>query len=220
MFNLDRKTAVKSRLNQFWQTILLFLLIQSSYCYGQVYLTGPPCVVPVTEYQYNISANWGDESQIQVCINGGVVSGTNDVCYVGIPINQIKIKWSEATTGSISIQSLSQEIASLTVSITHELFGGTIDTASAVQVIQPSALPAPINCSVATGGGCGANYFYQWQKSFDHKAWTNIDGANGLKLVFTTPVNSAAYYRRKTIEWGSDNESYSDVATILLTPFN
>jgi hypothetical protein len=196
--------------------IALLLFLQNSEGYGQVSITGPACVVPAIEYQYNISGNRTDTTNMQLCITGGSIAGIADSCYNGTFLPLVRVVWSDTISGSISIGS-SAGSTTLNVNLTHALQGGKIDSLAAVQVIQPGGIPAAINCSVATGGTCISDYWYQWQQSADHVYWSDISGANETRLSFSTGLNSLIYFRRKVVVKGSGNEAYSDAATILIT---
>lgn len=59
-----------------------------------------------------------------------------------------------------------------------------------------NSLPAPfVNLAAATGGM--GTHAYQWQKSGDGLAWTDISGANLPTYTETTPLTDTTYYRRK-----------------------
>lgn len=59
-----------------------------------------------------------------------------------------------------------------------------------------NSLPAPfVNLTAATGGM--GTHAYQWQKSGDGLAWTDISGANLPTYTETTPLTDTTYYRRK-----------------------
>jgi len=199
--------------------IILFLPTQGFMGYGQVYVAGPSCVVPATEYQYNISCNWADTSQIQVCITGGIIAGSGNSCYNGPLLRMVRVVWNDTTAGSIYISSHA-ETGTLNVNLTHVLQGGKIDSTVAVQVIQSGTIPSAIQCNGATGGSCVPDYQYQWQQSSDNIAWNDIPGANDALLTISAVVNSTVYYRRKVTEPGSENEAYSDVATVVVTAPN
>jgi hypothetical protein len=196
--------------------IILFLPAQGFMGYGQVYVAGPSCVVPATEYQYNLSSNWTDTSQIQVCITGGVFAGSGDSCYNGTPLRMVRVVWNDTTVGRLYISS-SAGVGTLNVNMTHALQGGKIDSTAAIQVIQAGTIPSSIHCTGAAGGSCAPGYQYQWQQSSDNVVWNDIPGADDAQLTISAVVNSTVYYRRKVTEPGSVNEAYSDVAMVIVT---
>jgi len=203
-----------------WIRILAFIIMllpaQGFKGYSQVYVAGPLCVLPTTEYQYNLSGNWTDTSQMQVCITGGIIAGSGTSCYNGIPLRMVRVVWSDTTAGRIYVGS-GAGTATVDVSMTHVLQGGKIDSTDAVQAIQAGTIPSSIHCKEATGGGCAPNYRYQWQQSSDNIVWNDSSGANDAQLTISTVINSTVYFRRRVTEAGSLNEAYSDVAMVVVT---
>lgn len=195
---------------------LVIVLFTKVSVMGQVHISGPDCVIPSVEYQYNIGANWKDSSDIQVCIQGGHLADSS-LCYSGKPVSFVRVVWSSGDgNNAITIHSSSGD-TSLSVSTTRTLDPGSIDSASAMQSVDTLTIPGPINCSAASGGNCSPVYEYQWQQSGNGMAWTNIDGAIEAGLQFSSPVKQTTYYRRKVTEKMTSSVDYSDIAIIAVT---
>jgi RHS repeat-associated protein len=74
------------------------------------------------------------------------------------------------------------------------LVGGTISNPT--QTINYNTIPAQINASVATGGGC-SGYSYQWKSSADNITFTNITGATGQNYQ-PGALTIITYFQRQT----------------------
>jgi len=74
---------------------------------------------------------------------------------------------------------------------------------SGEQWVLIGTLPAPITATSATDGACSGNYQYQWQVSYDNINFTDIPGATGQNLSFTTTPAQTAWYQRK-VTCGAD----------------
>jgi hypothetical protein len=194
---------------------LVIVLFTKVSVMGQVHISGPDCVIPSVEYQYNIGANWKDSSDLQICIQGGHLTDSS-LCYNGKPISFIRVVWSGDGNNSITIRSSSGD-TSLSVSTTGLLDPGTVDSASRMQSLDTLSIPRPINCSAAVGGNCSPVYQYQWQQSENGMAWTNIDEAIAAGLQFSSPVKQTTYYRRKVTEKMTRSVDYSNIAIIAVT---
>lgn len=55
--------------------LFLFLFVQSIKSYTQVKISGPECVLPGVEYQYNFYSKGDKESEMNVCVEGGFIAG-------------------------------------------------------------------------------------------------------------------------------------------------
>jgi hypothetical protein len=68
---------------------------------------------------------------------------------------------------------------------------------SGEQWVLIGTLPATITATTAGDGTCSGNYQYQWQVSTDNIYFTDIPGATGQNLSFTTSPTQSAWYQRK-----------------------
>lgn len=196
-----------------------FTLVSELSCFGQVNITGPTCVTPSTEYQYNINANWIDSSDLQVCVHGGVLNNSAS-CYAGRPISFIRIIWAGGNdTNKIVIHSTTGD-TSLSVSIASLITGGSIDSLSRMRLIDTAIIPATITCSAPLGGNCSPVYTFQWEQSLNNMNWSEINGANSQHLQFSSAVAQTTYYRRKTTEKFSGTEGYSNIAILVVNPLS
>lgn len=196
------------------QIIIIGIILSAKFSlFAQVNISGPVCVVPSTEYQYNINATWKDSSDLQICVQGGVLADSS-LCYKGKPVSFIRVLWSPADeSNNITIHSSTGD-ASLSVSLTSLLMGGTIDSLSKMQIVDSLTTPVLITCSAPTGGACLPSYEFQWQQSPNNMSWTDVDGAINPDLQFSSPIVQTMYYRRKIAEKMSGSESYSDIAIV------
>lgn len=184
--------------------------------YSQISVSGATCTVPGLPYQYGINGV-DSASSMKICVSGGhIVSGTPN-CAETSPVNRIRIKWdSSGNNGSIAV-SCSNGNATLTVNLTYPLDGGSMDTSLLAQTVESTTLPSDLVCTNAAGGNCDPLYQYQWQRSPDNQEWTEISGATGASLHFSTPVNATTYFRRKTVETASNTIAYSNTGLIIIS---
>src|ERR1017187_170876 len=182
---------------------------------AQVTISGPQCVTNNTVYMYNISGNFDSTHTWGLCITGGSIDGTSVTCISGRRERYIKVTWTSANVASMQLTSASGT-ASLKVSITTQLSGGTIDSSVVFQGIDSVTTPATIACSLPLGGGCNPSYQYQWQRSADNLVWTDIAGANSQTLGFSKPLNQSTYFRRKVKTTASDAYAVSNTAAIFI----
>lgn len=185
---------------------------------AQVSITGPACVTSDIMYLYTINGTFDSSSTMKVCVTGGIIDTSNASCAEGEWLPFVKIAWNNnITNGSILITSSSGN-DSLDVGITLPLAGGTIDSASLVQLSDSTREPAAIHCSAPAGGGCSPSYVYQWQQSANNMAWDDIPNATGQYLSFSAPVLLTTYYRRKTKTTESDAVAYTQAAAVVINP--
>src|SRR5690348_13942139 len=81
----------------------------------------------------------------------------------------------------------------------YALSGGCITAAP--QYVLYNNLPATITATAASGGSC-SSYSYQWQRSTDNVYFTDIPGATGQNLSFTTALPQTpqtTYFQRRTV---------------------
>src|SRR5687768_8266667 len=84
----------------------------------------------------------------------------------------------------------------LLLAICHLQFAGSRGNSKALffpgcitsgnQTVPGANLPAPITASPASGGNCNGNYTYQWLVSDDGITYTDIPGATGQNLTFSS----------------------------------
>ena len=199
-----------------WILFLLGGLGVPAWSYAQFTISGPTCVTDGTQYTYTISGNWTNGTTMTWSVTGGTISGSNS----GTPLVQVHITWNTTTTGTVQVNcSNPTGSGSLTVSAAATLNSGTINTNSLTQTIYYNTQPTTIFTSQAQGGTCGTpNYQYQWQSSPNNTSFSNISGATGQNLSFTTNLTSTTYYRRMVTETTSGNTAYSNSATVIVYP--
>lgn len=181
---------------------------------------GPTCVVADQTYHYQIADVWASDSTVQVCVTGGKLMPGAVACMAAGPQTPIRIAWNKGTSaGRIQVTAKGQTF-SLECTTTSFLQGGVIPSAAAQQLVDSAASPAPLNCSPATGGDCLAAYVYQWEQSDDRINWQPITGATGAVFQFSSPVNSARFFRRKVTDSLSHSEAYSNTAAIFIKENN
>ncbi len=181
---------------------------------AQFSITGPTCVVVGTQYNYIIAGPYTGSTNMNWNQTTGTIVGSNS----GTPLPEIQVTFPSTGTYYVKVSTSNPSgSASLTVTVTTNLVGGTISNPS--QNINYGAVPATINCPVATGGTCSTpNYVYQWQSSPNNVSYTAISGATSQNLSFTTGLTSAMYYRRFVDETVSGNTGYSTVAQVTVYP--
>ena len=198
----------------FQATLILMVAISG---FSQVTITGPTCVIPGVIYQYKIQGKWIATSNMQACISNGSIADSNSVnsCtpQSGAPLATVLVTWNRGSSGSLQLKSTVGS-TSLSVNITSVLFPGNIDTTISRQTIGTKAIPSLIKCSVATGGSCNPVYDYQWQQSIDMVNWSDIKGATGQNLNFTSLIPQSSFFRRKTTETVSGTIAYSNSAMV------
>lgn len=185
---------------------------------AQVNITGPTCVTSEVMYLYTINGTFDSSSTMKVCVTGGIIDTTHATCAEGEWLPFVKVAWnSNISSASIVITSSSGN-DSLDIGITLPLAGGTIDSASMIQLSDSTKIPVTLYCSAAGGGGCSLSYVYQWQQSANNMAWDDMPNATGQDLSFSTPVLLTTYYRRKTKTTESDAVAYTQAAVVVINP--
>jgi hypothetical protein len=197
--------------------IFHFLLYcQGVISYSQVKITGPECIVPGTEYQYEFYGRFDRQTEINICVEGGLVAANNNTCYKVSNVNYVRIIWSDdITKGKISI-SAAKVNGSFNVKPTRPLQGGKIDSLFKIQRAQSSGAIKTIICSAAKGGSCSPSFIYQWEQSDDNLHWTEIKGETFQNLSYATRSDRAVFLRRKIVDTVSNSIAYSDVAVIVV----
>ncbi len=205
-------TCLKRRL---YSPVFVILLLSSlAPCTAQIAITCPAFVTSGVGYQYNITGPWKAGSTLQICITGGTIFNTDSTCITGNSISFVRVNWNDQNKGGNILVTSDSATASIKVSITKALQGGSIDSSSHLQAVFADHIPAAIHCSAASGGNCSPSYRYQWQESYDMMSWTDITGAQEQNLSFSTPGNQIIYYRRKVVEVASGSIAFSNEATV------
>ena len=180
---------------------------------SQPAIIGPDCVLSGAEYQYNIKGNITEGAKL--CVNGGTISGISSACTTDLGSGYVRIVWT-AAKGSVTFSS-SEGKTSIDVSVTTPLQSGTITTTKA-EFINFKAACSAVSCSKPSGGGCGATYSYQWQRSLNNLVWEDIKGATGQNLGSLSLLTDSYFYRRKLTENVSGTVVYSDVTVVYVAP--
>jgi len=181
---------------------------------AQVSLTGPTCVVPGLQYQYDVS-NRGTDTSFQFCITGGVIIGTDSTCSNAGTQTFVRVTWTDSTGGSISVTAPSGT-SSLAINMAKPFIPGQIDSTSMIQSVDADSTPASIQCLPPSGGSCSPLYQYQWMQSTDGIAWSDIPGASSAQLSFNSPITQTMYYRCRTSDQNGQSEGLSGVAIITV----
>jgi hypothetical protein len=198
--------------------LLLIILFFSGEGYSQTApsIGGFNCVTPGVPYNYVFNSSLDSTTQVQVCITGGLISGTSSNCKTGGGMNAVSVIWNDSiNSGTITVNYAGKTITR-NVNITPFLNGGNISNNIKTQFIDSTNLPADITCSQSSGGICDPDYSYQWQASRDILNWKDIAGAKTRNLKFTSPVPRALYFRRRTKENHTGTIAYSDVAVVFV----
>ncbi len=105
----------------------------------------------------------------------------------------------------------------VTVNVNAPALSGGGGVTPATQTITNNTIPAALNCSVASGGGCGTiTYPYQWQQSTDNVNFTSV-GAGGTGQNYSPgSLTVTTYFRRMTLY--NTQTAYSGTATVTVTP--
>jgi RHS repeat-associated protein len=180
--------------------------------FSQFSITGPTCVVAGTQYTYNISGPYTNQTNMNWNQTTGTINGSSS----GTPLPSIHVTWSVNGTVKVTTSNPTGS-ATLSVTIINPLAPGTISPLS--QSINYNTIPSVIgNVTAASGGNCSPVFAYQWQQSTDAVNFTNITGATSVSLGFSAPITQTMYYRRKVTETGSQSVAYTSAATVLVYP--
>lgn len=195
---------------------LITLVFICSSSLGQISINGPACVTNNTVYMYTITGTFDSSHTWQLCVTGGTIDSTDSACVSGRWQPFVLVSWTSGSTGSMQLISDSSN-AVLSVNVTTQLSGGTIDSSVIFQRVDSITTPNTITCSLPIGGGCSPVYEYQWQQSTDALQWTDINGATDRNLSFSGPVTQPAYFRREVKTTSSDADALSNIAAIFIT---
>ncbi|HWB28386.1 MAG TPA: DUF6443 domain-containing protein [Chitinophagaceae bacterium] len=202
-----------------WLVVAVLAFAPVHRLFAQISISGPTCVVANgTSYTYAISGSWTMSTTMTWSITGGVITGTSNTGKSGTPVPSIQVTWNTGiSSGSVSlVTSNPNGSASLSASVVQALDGGAI-SANKNQTINYNTTPGTISCSAAANGSCSPSYSYQWQQSTDAVNYTDISGATGQNLTFSSALTQTTYYKRKVTETTSGT-AYSDVATVIVYP--
>ena len=198
-----------------WRSLAILLVLTgwlTSPLQAQFSITGPTCVTAGVQYTYQISGPWTPSTNMNWFQTTGTIVGNGS----GTPQPTVTVTFSSSGVVKVNTTNPSGS-ATLNVTVVAALAGGTISNPA--QTINYNKVPASINCPVATGGSCSTpNYTYQWQSSPDNGTYTNITGATGQNLTFSTPLTATTYYRRQVTETTSGGTANSTVATVTVYP--
>ncbi|HVU95516.1 MAG TPA: DUF6443 domain-containing protein [Puia sp.] len=198
-----------------WRSLAILLVLTGSLLssvQAQFSITGPTCVTAGVQYTYTIAGPWTSGTNINWFQTTGTIVGNGS----GTPQPQVTVVFSSSGVVKVTTTNPTGS-ATLNVSVMTALGGGTVSNPA--QTINYNKIPASILCPVATGGSCSTpNYAYQWQSSPNNSTYTNITGATGQNLVFSSPITATTYYRRQVTETGSGSTANSTVATVTVYP--
>ena len=173
-------------------------------------ISGTSCLPKASSIYYTYSLNYPGSSYSWSVVGGadfsGHTSGTcsSSSCYVNI------IWTSTATSGYITIPG-----ATLNVTMYTPLVPGSIS--APFPTIAFNAIPPTYTCPAATGGYCSPTYAYQWQSSLDGTNFSDISGATGLNLSFSTGLVQSTYYRRRVTVGTIGTVAYSNVGQVTIS---
>lgn len=198
-----------------WRSMVIVLLLSgtlASPVQAQFSISGPTCVTAGVQYTYQIGGPWTSATNMNWFQTTGSIVGNGS----GTPQPTVTVVFS--SSGYVKVNTTNPSgTATLNVSVMTALAGGTVSNPT--QTINYNKVPAPINCPAATGGSCSTpNYTYQWQSSPNNSTYTNITGATGLTLTFSSPLTATTYYQRQVTETTSGSTAYSTVAQVTVYP--
>lgn len=192
---------------------ILITTFCSLFCFSQVTVSGPTCVISNVPYRYTISGLGDSVSTMKLCVNGGAIVNGVANCNPATATKVVVISW--FGNGNISVFS-SRGNASVNIGLTRPLESGVIAAAQQVQKIDSLTIPVTLLCTASAGGSCTASYQYQWQQSSDNQDWSDIQGGNNINLSFSSAPSGTRYFRRKTTDPGSNTIAYSNTALIIV----
>ena len=188
--------------------MMVCLLTGSAVCAQTASISGPACVPKGSTIYYTYVCYFPSSGSYS--ISGGVdFNGhTSGSCPAGT--NSVYVIWNSTTvSGSVSIPG-----KTLNVNMYTPLIPGTI--ATPFPNINFNSVPPTYSCSAATGGYCSPVFSYQWQSSTDGTNFSDISGATGQNLSFSTGLLTTTSYRRRVTETGSGTVGYSNVGKVTI----
>ncbi|WP_377145647.1 DUF6443 domain-containing protein [Mucilaginibacter lutimaris] len=215
-------TGTKRKNSRIWKCTILVLMIcvaKQQEAVAQISISGSRCVTAGQTYTYSVSGTTITQgSQTYWELSGGVITETGSNKETRPGISSISVTWSNGGSKSVGLHIYNANLsASIDVGELTPLLPGSI-SGDALQTVVYKSIPATINCSAASGGACPpVEESYQWQQSADQSQWTDIAGANGLNLSFSSAIYSNTYYRRKVTS-NAFQIGYSNIATVNVIP--
>ena len=140
--------------------------------------------------------------------NWSNISGASGTSYAPPVLRANTYYRLRVTSGSFGTISTN----SVLITVYANLTPGSIGSA---QSICYNSAPSPLTELTAPTGGTGT-YTYQWQRSPDNTAWTNITGAT--LTGYTPPALSASTYYRRRVTSGSCGTVRSASVLITVSP--
>lgn len=185
---------------------------------ASITISGSTCVAAGETDTYTCDPSYTSGWPVQWCVNGGVITGTSNTCQGTSSANSVTITWgSSGGSVNVHVYSSSNPSGSLTVGLYTALSPGNI-TSNSTQTVNSGTTPAQITASAASGGGCGSIiYNYQWQQSPDGSNWTNISGATGQNLTFSSGATQLTTYYRRQVS-GTFAPGYTNSAVVNVIP--
>jgi len=172
-------------------------------------------MIPGTVCHYVITGKWDHTATMQACISGGNFNDGSTCTPSGKIINSLLVIWNTNGSGTLNVSS-SNGNASLTVTATQVLSGGSIVTGEKTQTYSRNVHQYYFHCSNPSGGSCKPSYSYQWQQSIDMLQWTDITGATKSNLTYNDSIQFNTYFRRKVTDKNSSSVAYSDIAGLSI----
>ena len=156
---------------------------------------------------YTLSGSCNPGASSWSCSNCMVESYTSGSAVINFP-------W----TGSAIITATNPNgtLATLTVTVSTPpaLIGGTISDST--QIINYNTTPAPIQASLASGGGCNGAYSYQWYSSTNGSTFTVLSG-DTLQNYPPGALTTTTWFNRVTYCDGYDSYT-SNNAEVTVYP--
>ena len=195
--------------------LLLAFLALAHTGYSQMAISGASCVVTGgSGYLYQVEKTYTTNKSCTWQITNGYQYGTGSSYITGTNLYSCQVVWT-STSGTVKLTA-GTNVATKTVTGASPFAPGTLLKSSFT--IAYNTVPENIVANAASGGYCSPSYAYQWQSSPNNSSWTNISGATGATLAFSSPITSTTYYRRYDRETNSGSSGYTGVATVTVTP--
>jgi hypothetical protein len=196
--------------------LIALVAITPSYGVAQPGIKGASCIMPGTTYQYLITGQWDSSSNAHLCIQGGRLKSGDSCISLQISPSMVLVLWNDSVIDRKITVSSNLGNASLMVTGTTELNGGTVDNSDKLKIYNADQHNYIFHCGVATGGSCDPNYTYQWQNSTNQLDWMNIQGATSKDLQYSGTITISTFFRRVTIETNSNILAYSDSGQLMI----
>ena len=135
-----------------------------------------------------------------------VVTGATDSYYEPTALT-VKTYFKKVVTDLCGVK----ETNIITINVNPVFIPGTIGND---QTILFNTIPQKLDVSTVATGGTGS-FTYQWQKSIDNVAWTNITGANDA--FYQPPATSQTTYFKRLTTSGSCGTIATNTITITVT---